>query len=79
VPVPGPGLSGRVATGRVSGVKMGDDGGGLLISSDGVTPIRMVSVSASVIFPYTTKSRRNFLLVPTHVVVPEKKDGKTVL
>ena len=51
-----------VAARRASGVKMGDDGGGPLISPDGVAPIRMVSVSASVIFPCTRKSRRRFLL-----------------
>jgi len=31
--------------------KWGDDGGGLLISSDGVAPIQTVGVSASVMFP----------------------------
>jgi len=30
--------------GRTSGVKMGDDGGGSLISPDGVSPTRMVGV-----------------------------------
>jgi len=45
--------------------KMGDYGGGLLISPDGVAPSRIVDVSASVIFPYTIKSRR-FLLAPAH-------------
>jgi len=45
--------------------KMGDYGGGLLISPDGVAPSRIVGVSASVIFPYTIKSRR-FLLAPAH-------------
>ena len=33
--------------GRASGVKMGDDGGGSLISPDGVAPSRIVGVSAS--------------------------------
>jgi len=47
---------GRVAAGRASGIKMGDDGGGLLISSDGVAPSRVVGVSASVIFPCSIKS-----------------------
>jgi len=37
---------------------LGDVAGGSLISPDGVTPIRMVGVAASVIFPCTTKSRR---------------------
>ena len=41
-----------------SGIKMGDDGDGSLISPDGVAPRQMVSVSASVIFPCTMKSRR---------------------
>ena len=41
--------------GRASDVKMGDDGGGLLISPDGEASCRMVSVSASVIFPYSIK------------------------
>jgi len=43
--------------GRASGVKMGYDGGGSLISLDGVVDgivaSRMVAVSASVIFPCT--------------------------
>jgi len=56
----------RVAAERASGVKMGDDGVGLLISLDGVAPTRIVGVSASVIFPCTIKSRRRFLLAPVH-------------
>jgi len=44
--------------GWASGVKMGDDGGELLISPDGVAPSRIVSESASVIFPCTIRSRR---------------------
>ena len=43
---------------RASGVKMGDDGGGLLIHPDEVTPNRMVDVPASVIFPCSIKSRK---------------------
>jgi len=36
-------------SGRASGIKMGEgDGGGSLISPDGVAPSRMVGVSASV-------------------------------
>jgi len=35
-----------------------DEGGGSLISPDGVAPSRMVGVSASVIFPCITKSTR---------------------
>jgi len=37
---------------------VGDDGNGSLISPDGVTPIRMVSVSASVIFRCTLKVQK---------------------
>ena len=44
--------------GRASGVKMGDDGGGSLISPDGVAPSRMVVVSASVIFHCTIKVQK---------------------
>ena len=47
--------------GRPSGIKVGGDGGGSLISSDGVAPSRIVGVSASDIFPCTMKSRRRFL------------------
>jgi len=57
-----PGYSGRVAAGRASSIKMGgDDGGGLLISPDGVAASRMIGVSASVIFPCTIKSRSLYL------------------
>jgi len=35
---PKPGRIGRVTAGRTSGIKMGDEGGGSLISSDGVAP-----------------------------------------
>jgi len=38
---PEPGFIGRVASGRASGVKKGDDGGGSLISTDGVAPMRL--------------------------------------
>jgi len=49
---PKPGQSGRIATGKASGVKLGgDDGDGSLISPDGVVPSRVVGVSASVISP----------------------------
>jgi len=37
---------------------MGDDKGEMLISLHGVAPIRMVCVSAHVIYPGTIKSRR---------------------
>jgi len=37
----------RVAAGRASGVKTGDEGGGSLISPDGVAPSRTLGVSAS--------------------------------
>jgi len=45
--------------------KLGEEGGGSLISTDGVAPIRIVSVSACVIFHCTIKSRRRFLLAQT--------------
>jgi len=65
----------RVATGRASGIKMGDDGGGLLISPDGVAPSRMVGASAFDIFPCTIKSRR-FLLASAHPGSPGEKAVK---
>jgi len=58
---PKPGLIGSVATERASGIKMGYDGGGSLTSSEGVAPSQTIGVSASVIFPCTTKSRRRWL------------------
>jgi len=51
---------------------MGDDGGGSLISLDGVTPSWIVIVSVSVIFPCTIKSRR-FLLASAHPGSPGKR------
>ena len=59
--------------GSASGMKWGDDGGGLLISPDGVVPSRIVSVSASDISPCTIKSRRRFLLAPDHPGSPRKR------
>jgi len=57
---------------KASGIKMdGTFGGGSLTSPDGVSPIHMVGVSASVTLPFTIKSRR-FLLAPAHRIVPEK-------
>jgi len=53
----------------------GGDGGGSLISSDGVAPIQIVGVSASVIFPCTIKSRR-FLLAPAQAGSPGKRAVK---
>jgi len=52
---------------KASDIKLGIDGGGLLISRDGVARSRIVSVSASVILPSTIKSRRSFLLAPAHL------------
>jgi len=69
---PKPGLIGRVAAGRASGEKWGDDGGGSLISPGGVAPRQTVGVSASVIFPCTTKSRRSFLVALAHSGSPRK-------
>jgi len=60
-----------VAAGRTSSVKMGDDGGGLLISPDGVVPSQIANVSASDVSPCTIKSRRRFLLALAHPGSPE--------
>jgi len=57
---------------KMGGPGSGDDGGGSLISLDGVAPCWMVGVSASVIFPSTIKFRR-FLLVPAHPGSPGKR------
>jgi len=65
-----------VMAGRASGIKMGDEGGGSLISPDGVVPSRMVSVSASDIFPCTIKSGRRFLPAPAHTGSPGKRAVK---
>jgi len=46
-----------------------------LVSMDGVAPSRMVSVSASVIFPCTIKSRSS-LLAPAHLGGPGKRAVK---
>ena len=56
--------------GSASSIKMGGEGGGSLISPDGVAPSWIVGMSASDIFPCTMKSKR-FLLAPAHPVVPE--------
>jgi len=58
---------------------IGDDGGELLISPDGVAPSRLVGVSASVIFLNTIKTRRRFLLAQAHSGSPGKKGRKTVV
>jgi len=52
---------------------MGDDGGGSLISLDGVASSRTVFVSASIMFPCTIKSRRFLLLAPAHPCSPRKR------
>jgi len=62
--------------GRASGIKMGGDGGGPLISPDGVAHIQIVGVSAAVIFHCTIKSRRKFLLAPAHPGSPGKRAVK---
>jgi len=54
---------------------MGDDGGGSLISPDGVATSRTVGVPASDIFPYNVKSR-TFLLAPAHPGSPGKMGVK---
>jgi len=56
--------------------KWGDDGGGSLFSADGVAPSWIVSVSASVTFPCTIKSRRSFFLAPAHPVSRQKRTVK---
>jgi len=66
VPVPSQHKVGGLQQERHPAYKWGDDGGGSLISPDGVTPNWIVGVSASFIFPCTIKSRR-FLLVPAHL------------
>jgi len=55
---------------------MEDDGGGSLMSLDGVAPSWVVSVSAYVIFPCTIKSRKRFLLAPPHLGSPGKRAVK---
>jgi len=62
--------------GRASGVKMGGERDGSLISPDGVAPSRIVSVYASGIFPCTIKSRRRFLLALAHLGSPGKRAVK---
>jgi len=48
-----------------------------VVSPDGVAPSRMVSMSASVVFPCTIKSS-NSLLAPAHPDGPGKKGRKMV-
>ena len=47
--------------------KWKNEGGGSLISTDGVATSQIVSVSASDVFPCAIKSRRRFLLAPAHL------------
>jgi len=54
---------------------MMDEGGGSLISPDGVALSRIVDVSASDISPCTIKSR-SFLLAPAHPGRPGKRAVK---
>jgi len=42
-----PGFIGKDAAGKASGIKMGDEGDGPLISPDGVAPNRIVGMSSS--------------------------------
>ena len=75
VPVPSQDWEGCNA--RASGIKMGDDGGGSLISPDRVARSRVVCASASVIFPCTIKPRwRMFLLVLAHPGSPGQRAVK---
>jgi len=64
--------------GRASGIKMGDDGGGSLISPYGVAPSRIVDVSSSVIFPCAIKpmQKKMFLLVLAHQGSPGQRAVK---
>jgi len=55
--------------------KLGDDGGGSLVSPDGVTPSWIVGVSVSDISACTITSRRRFLLAPAHL----GKSGKRAI
>ena len=59
--------------GRASVIKMGDEGGGSLISPDAVAPSRIVGMSAPNIFPCTMKSKRRFLLALAHPGSPRKR------
>jgi len=55
---------------------MGDDGSGSLISPDGVNRVMagcMVSVSASVIFPYTVSPKEDFFGTGSPRYFPEKR------
>ena len=56
-------LTSLVAAGRTSSVKMGDVGGGSLISPDGVALSRTVG-------PCTIKVQRRFLLTLAHLGSP---------
>ena len=61
--------------GRVSGVKMGDGGGGSLVGLDGVAPSQMVSVFASVI-PLHHRSPEDNLLAPADPGTHRKRATK---
>jgi len=78
MPVPSQDQIGRVAAGRASSVKWGDEGGGLLISPDGAAPRQIVDVSASDISPCTIKSRRSFFFWHWLTGWSWKKGRKTV-
>lgn len=71
--MPVPSQAKKVAAGRASDIKMGDEGGGSLslICPIGVMPSWIVGVSASGIFRCTIKSR--FLLAPAHQGSPGKR------
>jgi len=61
--------------GRASGIKMGDDGGGLLIGPDGVAPSWMVNVCLCYL-PLHHKSPEEFLLALAHPGGPGKSGVK---
>jgi len=70
---PKPGESGRVAAGRASGIKMGDEGDAPLISPCGVAPSLMVCVSASGYLPlHQKKVQKDLFWHQLTWVVPEK-------
>jgi len=76
VPVPSQDEVGGLRQEGHSAYKMGDEGGGSLISLDGVAPIWMVSVSTSVILPCTTKIQKIFFLAPADPANPRKRAVK---
>jgi len=75
---PKPRKIGRVVAGRVSGVKMGAgiNGGGLLISPDGVAPIRIVGVCLLLSYIASQSLKEAYFWHWLTWVVPEKTATK---